>query len=32
VFSNENDLLWYLPAIDLSEEVAKRLNAPAPAK
>jgi Skp family chaperone for outer membrane proteins len=32
VFSNENDLLWYLPAIDLSEEVAKRLNAPAPEK
>lgn len=27
VFGDENNPLWYLPAIDLSEEVAKRLDA-----
>ena len=31
VFSSESTLLWHHPAIDLSEEVAKRLDA-APAK
>jgi Skp family chaperone for outer membrane proteins len=32
VFSSESTLLWHLPAIDLSEEIAKRLDAAAPPK
>jgi outer membrane protein len=28
VFSNESTLLWHDPALDLSEEVARRLDAP----
>ena len=32
VFSSESTLLWHAPAIDLSEEVAKRLDAAAPPK
>jgi Skp family chaperone for outer membrane proteins len=30
VFSNQSNLLWHAPAIDLSEEVARRLDAAAP--
>ena len=32
VFSSESTLLWHAPAIDLSEEVAKRLDAAVPSK
>jgi len=32
VFSSESTLLWHAPAIDLSEEVAKRLDAAVPPK
>jgi len=32
VFSNESTLLWHNPALDLSEEVARRLDAPATPK
>jgi Skp family chaperone for outer membrane proteins len=32
VFSSDSMLLWYSPAIDLSEEVARRLDSQAPAQ
>jgi len=32
VFSNESNLLWHLPAIDLSQEVASRLDDLTPTK
>ena len=32
VFSNESNLLWHQPALDLSEEIARRLDKPATSK
>jgi outer membrane protein len=32
VFSNESNLLWHQPALDLSEEIARRLDKPATPK
>ena len=32
VFSNESNLVWHHPAVDLSEEVAKRLDVEAPGR